>query len=1723
MQVNLCKTCGGDLHRVGNHYICQSCGNKWAIDEADDVHVVDRANAWAALRDGNFDHAAELFEIIHEKEPKDHEAYWGLALAVAGIMYVIDYAEHKKVPTCNNISEDSFLNSKNVKKAIELAPLEIAGGYRQQAEHIERIRTEWLQKARKEPPYDIFISYKDSDREHGIDRTQDSVDAQDLYNMLTAEGYKVFFSRISLRDKVSEHYEPYIYNAIKTARVMIVFGERAEYFNSTWIKNEWSRFKKRVEDGEKHPNSLIVVCKNMNPGDLPVALRSRQCLNAGDITFGNDLLRHIDKVSSASKGSEHLEKIKVAGGQIGKKASTIAQNSINKREIGQEGTKTSISEKQSLVLVETYIKEKQWDEADSLLENVLFENPSFAEAIWCKLLITHKVQSNTVLMRVLDRFKLEDYDLVEKALNCASKEFAGRILDLFYQSGKILPNHVREKVYEMILPYRYERRDQRLRENFDWCIANRDFKFFKVLLSALESDDVDEYIEYNSRYIKSTLDHREKRECTDNILAVDEGNRVARMYIFEAELSTSNKIKSIIDAFEDVLKYSENIDADVEEALVLAAAVMNTPLHCEFALQLPKYYTGDMKSLQRPLKTLADRMIAKSFFEAAQSIYNLLIFVDETDVEAFWGVCMAKTHSTTEEQIINSPLLLKDQAEYNKYLSLVNEERRIQCVRLAKKQQTVQRSRRRKKIRVTIEVAVSAVLIAGAVLTFTVILPTMQLKKANEMFLAGNYAGANEIYQKLGDFEDSRKRAETVKAIQQVQSGNQADAIRTLLGQGVPVEVTYQTEGGYAKELATAALGYTLSLDSSIIPLSLGVDVRSADSITQTYNSTDSFADMLTLERDGYSFVKWTTESFSYDITGADPVFHLSVKAEWGPEQYVLNYNLDGGSFEGTPITLYSVEDENFTLTIPQKYGYDFLGWILNPEDTPEVNLTIPKGSFGNRTYKAIWKAKEITVTLNYGGGLESGETKLVFGHEYDLSVPENLKPGYRFIGWSDETESRVTETGIWNDAKEAVTLHGRWAPIPYTITYHLEGGKNSAENPITYTVESALTLKAPTRLGYVFMGWGLSAEDASPVKEVTIPAGSVENREYYAIWKEDPCTITLEAGEKATCAVTELVVVYGKEMTLPMPVWEGHTFKGWYLNGNEVTSGACMLVEDCTLVARWDADTFSITYDLGGGTNHAQNPSTYTYDEEIIVHAPERFGYTFLGWTYDGQTTPKLDVKIEKASTGNRSFTARWEAITSTIILDASGGNCEGEEMTVTFDSAMTLPTPQFEGHNFLGWYVGETKVESGNCALAEDMTLVARWESIEYTITYENMQNGTNAVENPNKYTYEDAVTLLAPSRNGYIFLGWTFEGQTEPISSVTIAVGEIGNKTYTVAWAPKEYTVTLQANGGTVETEEQTVIFDQAYMLPIPTRTGYDFVGWYAGETVLPANGVWRGLDNVTAVAKWEACIYSVTLEDVREYDNTRTITLDPNYDGATVQAKTFTSGETLSYLFPEERDGYVFAGWFTSSACDGAPYDFTANLVEDVTLYAKWIEVDSNCDGTIGINGQLDEISFVNSNELFFAFVSPVTQQIEIHTTHTSGDPLLELLDVNRNLLTDDDDTYGSGDADIVWIVEAGQVYYIGYTGWESGVGSLYLEGSQTVGGGVVVAGEQNGLWYDVGSNTTLDITFGEEVILPTPSREGYTFLGWFADDNPVESGTWTLDGDITLTARWEANA
>ena len=776
-----CKSCGGTVTREGNFYVCEYCRNKWEVDSANDVHAVDRANAWSALRDGDFEKSAELFEEIIVKESKNHEAYWGRALALAGIVYVTDMNESKKVPTCNNITEDSFINDKDVQKAISLAPGEISAEYKKQAEYIEKVRVEWLEKASKEPAYDVFISFKDSDRENGIERTQDSVDAQDLYNALVAEGYKVFFSRISLRDKIAEQYEPYIYNAIKTAKVMIVFGEKAEYFSSVWIKNEWSRFKTRIEKGEKHKNSLVVVYKNINPGDLPVVLRSRQCLNAAEMTFLPDLTRHIKRVVEESKRSVHLEKIEITGGQMSKKATSLSVNSVERREIGAGAiAETSISEKQTISLIHTYMGENQWDSANRLIDDVLFNNPTCAEALWCRILVRYCVNSNAMFVDNLARLQPTDLPEIEKVLNCASKDFAQEILELLYtceqKSSKYIVDFLYNDVLKTILPFSYENRQKRIDEAFESVIKQSKMLSFQTLLNTLEPSQVDKFIDYNFRYAAKTPSPQERVHCLNSIIAVDEGNVDALRFLVDVDLSKPTPEKETTEHFESLLKYAKDVKGEVVAKLNWLSKSLVAKEHCSFARQLLKYYPEEMSTLKNELISLAYRMINQGYFEDAEYILNLILTFETNNSAIYWAICLMKVKATSEENIKNSDIPLKSVPEFNKYLTLVNEQRRKACINITTQQEAQLRAKeikrekqeklheilhKAKKVLIIAAIAFVALFILIMILGGYVI-PKGYYDDGIEYLAQGKYEEAIEKFEEANGFKDSETKIDEV-------------------------------------------------------------------------------------------------------------------------------------------------------------------------------------------------------------------------------------------------------------------------------------------------------------------------------------------------------------------------------------------------------------------------------------------------------------------------------------------------------------------------------------------------------------------------------------------------------------------------------------------------------------------------------------------------------------------------------------------------------------------------------------------------------------------------------------------------------------------------------------------------------------------------------------------------------------------------------------------------
>ena len=294
MDQNICYNCGGELIARGGRRVCLYCGS-YAPANISDEEAILLASASQKLRLADFYEAEQEFEDIIRRYPHNAQGYWGHMLARYGIKYEEDY-DGSRIPTCYAAELESVYESIDYKKALTLADPESKAVFEDHAGYIERVRLEWLERASKEPSYDIFISYKDSDREGGIKRTQDSFAMQDLYFQLKARGYRVFFSHESLRGKTGEKYEPYIYGALSTAKIMLVYGSKPEYISATWVKNEWMRYLKRLKNGEKRQGSLLVAYEGFAPSALPTALSSLQCFDAGEKRFYTDLFETVERL-----------------------------------------------------------------------------------------------------------------------------------------------------------------------------------------------------------------------------------------------------------------------------------------------------------------------------------------------------------------------------------------------------------------------------------------------------------------------------------------------------------------------------------------------------------------------------------------------------------------------------------------------------------------------------------------------------------------------------------------------------------------------------------------------------------------------------------------------------------------------------------------------------------------------------------------------------------------------------------------------------------------------------------------------------------------------------------------------------------------------------------------------------------------------------------------------------------------------------------------------------------------------------------------------------------------------------------------------------------------------------------------------------------------------------------------------------------------------------------
>ena len=417
-----CKECGGhnEVNTGRTYMTCAYCGKRITLPSAQDeerIKKMNRANYYR--RHGEYDKAIQAFSGIVSQNSGDPEATWGLLLAKYGIEYVEDPRTGERIPTCNRMSADSILTDGDYLATLDNSKDEYTRSlYVKEAERIDKIQKGILAIAKLEEPFDVFICYKETTG--GGTRTEDSILAQDIYDKLTKEGLRVFFSRITLEDKMGQQYEPYIFAALNSAIVMLVVATDADNVNSVWVKNEWSRFLTVMHSDSR---KMIIPCyKKMDIYDFPEELSLYQGIDMSKLGAMQDLAHIVAK--SCKRGTETMN--------VGSSASPVNPNT------------ESLYRRACL-----FLEDKDFAKANEYFDRILDIDPELAKAYMGKVLAAQRACNEEQLISCGSDIKdSADY---EKAVRFAKGEEKNRYEMLPDRIKRQRENTEKEKQYQSII------------------------------------------------------------------------------------------------------------------------------------------------------------------------------------------------------------------------------------------------------------------------------------------------------------------------------------------------------------------------------------------------------------------------------------------------------------------------------------------------------------------------------------------------------------------------------------------------------------------------------------------------------------------------------------------------------------------------------------------------------------------------------------------------------------------------------------------------------------------------------------------------------------------------------------------------------------------------------------------------------------------------------------------------------------------------------------------------------------------------------------------------------------------------------------------------------------------------------------------------------------------------------------------------------------------------
>ncbi len=1713
---NICNICGANYEYRDGKWRCPACG-AYRPEEISNEEETLLYNAAQKLRLGVFDDAEELYRDITRQYPKNSRGYWGLVLAKYGIIYERDY-DGKMVPSCYATKYESISGDDNYKKALQYADSDNKKYYLTQANLIEEVRRKWIEIAEREEPYDVFISYKDSDKENNIERTQDSFDAYELYAFLKDRGYRVFFSRESLRGKEGDKYEPYIFNALNTAQVMIVYGSKPEYIESTWVKNEWMRYYKRIRHGDKQDNSLILAYKGFNPSKLPKPLCDIQGVDLGRAAIGfGDIEAKVSEILINAKKRQKMVRrtVKVRREQTSEKLQKIETKEIGRvavvpkaerervavRAIGAKTLKLSASAENTLNVAQGYLERGDFAEAAERFKSVLVSSPRNGRALTGVLLAGSASVS-------IDAFvnggaaNLSDMSLLEKVLGCAEKDVAEKILQAVcgdVERSLSAGDVMRAKQIVAVI-----------REYDDVSVDKMRRGLFDAGLKLLPSDEhsaryfIDinlDFEEDNRTYIKklhtavsraiSCGKFDTAKYWLDALKNTDPASFDTQVCLIEAEYKVKsadevlNQIESekAYSRAEDIIALLDRPSAEKWLGICLdeASYLIDSERFGGAQRWIEMCAKYNFESREAKLKELLEKCIKRASEKSAECFESLLTYVADGNDTVYVKNALEFAASARSGGNFSCAKIY-----YGKALAVWPD-----CIPAA-------RGRFYADIGCADEQQLPEKI--GNISDWTCFEDVLAVQKddADDLFWIKKLAKACidnvkeyklsaakkifEVFEKLLSYIPEKSESDMLVLL-----GNMADL---CLSEGLFDEAGrfYSMYIGEDSECSAAYWGL----------LSAKLKCRNEEELVKQPKPLSEFEEF---------------ENAQLCAAGNKPLLNHYMDVREKQTAHIKKAKRRSRAIKISAIALSAAVVAGGAVGGFLAYYNSQSGLVYSENNGGYV---VSAGKFYNAGERLVipeeYNGKPV-IAIGKDGFAEHTEIEELVLSDNIVRIEEGA-----FAGCSNLTEVTISSSNV----RAAQEYYSEGGNLEYIGDRAFEGCSSLAEFSFEYGLEYVGTrafsdaafvqVSLPCTVSFVGSEAFYSCKNLAEIvvgDREEIPSGWAEN------WNAG-CNASVDFrlrvvldynGATSGTTVGEEYISYGKDFVLPVPERKGYSFGGWYSGDTRLTDGfgkgisSWQLQSGGILTVKWSANINTLNFNANGGEGTMSAQEIVT-DETASISANTftRKGYTFVGWaeSANGGVVYKDCAEYTMGAESSYELFAVWVANRNEVVFDgngATGGSMESQFISTDSSASLTENTFTKTGYTFAGWATsagGEVVYADGaNYAMgtAAQYTLYAVWEATEYSIRY--YTNGGIAAGNPSVYTIEDDdIVLNIPARAGYRFAGWTGTGLSEPTLTVIIEMGSTGNREYTANWEANANNIVFNANGGKGEMTAQSINTDEtAPLFPNSfARDGYRFAGWATsadGEVEYSdgANYTMGAESEYTLYAVWEVVSYSISYQ-------LNGGVAEGNPDFYTIESQSFTLNAPV-------RAGYTFAGW-------------TGTDIESATQFVTVTQ------GSWG-DREYTAVWMANQNKIIFNVNGGEGEMPEQMISTDSSAPLTE------NVFTRAGYTFAgwatSPEGNVVYAdcsdyLMGTESQYNLYAVWSPNLNNIIFDGN----------GADGGEMGDISAHTD------EVIMLPenTYAKTGYTFIGWATEQNgevAYEDGAQCTVGTevaYTLYAVWAAN-